>query len=120
MDRKQVLIVEDSLMIRDLLQKALEKCGCIVCAVAKNGKEGIEMFKEHKPDVVFMDLNMPIMDGSDAIKSIKEISPEAKIIVMSAMGDDETIAQVEAMGVTSFIKKPFTLHDIVTVLAAMS
>jgi len=114
-----VLIVEDSLMIRDLLQKALEKCGCTVCAAAKNGKEGIEMFNEHRPDVIFMDLNMPIMDGTDAIKSIKEINPEAAIIVMSAMGDDDTIAQVKNLGATSFIKKPFTLHDIVAALASM-
>jgi len=119
MERKQVLIVEDSLMIRELLQKALEKCGCIVCAVAKNGKEGIEMFEKHKPDVVFTDLSMPIMHGTDAIKCIKEINPDAKIVVLSAMGDDEMIAQVKSLGVSHFIKKPFDLHQIIAVLATM-
>ncbi|MGE5472808.1 MAG: response regulator [Ignavibacteriales bacterium] len=119
MERKKVIIVEDSLMIRDLLQKALEKCGCNVCAVAKNGKEGIDIFKTHIPDIVFMDLNMPIMDGTDAIKSIREINSDAKIIVLSAMGDDEMISQVKALGVSSFIKKPFDIRDIISVLATI-
>ncbi|MGE5328953.1 MAG: response regulator [Deltaproteobacteria bacterium] len=120
MERKQVIIVEDSLMIRDLLQKALEKCGCNVCAVAKNGKEGIEIFKAHRPDIVFMDLNMPIMDGPDAIKNIKEINPNAKIVVLSAMGDYEMIEQVKALGVSFFIKKPFDIRDIISVLASIA
>jgi len=119
MERKQVIIVEDSLMIRNMLQKALEKCGCNVCAAAKNGKEGIEVFKTYKPDVVFMDLNMPIMDGPDAIKNIKEINPDARIVVLSAMGDDEMIAQVKSLGVSSFIKKPFDIRDIISVLASI-
>lgn len=119
MERKKVIIVDDSLMIRDLLRKALEKCGCNVCAAAKDGKEGIEIFKTHLPDLVFMDLNMPIMDGADAIKSIKEINPNAKIVVLSAMGDDDMIAQVKALGVSSFVKKPFDIRDIISVLASV-
>lgn len=119
MDRKKVLIVEDSLMIRDVLQKAVEKCGCTVCGVAKNGKEGVELFNLHRPDVIFMDINMPIMDGIDATKMIKEASPEAKVVMLTSLGDDEIQAQCKELGVSFFIKKPFDLHDIISAIASV-
>lgn len=120
MEKKQVLIVEDSLIIRDLLQKALEKCGCVVCAAAKNGKEGIELFKKHNPDIVFMDINMPIMDGTDAIKIIRETDTDVKIVVLSAMGDEEVLSQLKELGVLHFIKKPFDIRDIISALALIT
>lgn len=120
MERKKVLIVDDSIIIRDMLQKLVERCGCTVSGVAKDGKEGIEMFKTLEPDVVFMDINMPIVDGMEAARSILSINPSAKIIMLSAMGDDTMIATLKEIGVTVVLKKPIDNHDIISALASLA
>ena len=107
MVEKTVLIVDDSVITRDMVQKMLEKSGCTVCGIAKDGKEGVEMYESLKPDIVLMDINMPIMDGLEATKRIKEINPYAKIIMLSAIsGDDEIVKTLEQIGVAAILKKP--------------
>lgn len=107
MVEKRVLIVDDSIISREMVQKMLEKCGCIVCGGAKDGKEGVEMYETLKPDVVLMDINMPIMDGLEATKKIKELNQDAKIIMLSAIsGDDEIVKTLEELGVSVILKKP--------------
>jgi two-component system chemotaxis response regulator CheY len=117
MDKKKVLIVDDSELIRDMLQKYIERCGCLVCGVAKSGKEGIEMFKLLAPDIVFMDINMPVIDGLEASESIMRNNPGAKIIILSSVGDDEIVKKVKELGVSVFIKKPVSIHKIISALA---
>ncbi len=119
MEKRKVLIVDDSVIIRDMLQSLIEKCGCLVCGVAKNGKEGIQMFIDFQPDIVFMDINMPIIDGMEAAKVIKEIKPDAKIIMLSAMGDQEITSKLKEIGVSIVLKKPIDNHDILSALASV-
>lgn len=116
---KKVLIVDDSIVIRNLLRKTLEKRGYLICGDAKNGKEGVEMFKEFAPDFVFMDITMPIMDGLEATKNIMGINPNAKIIMLSAMGDDEVLDEAKESGVSIFLKKPFNEFKIASALSAL-
>lgn len=113
---KKVLLVDDSPVIHILLRKVLEKNAFTVCGDAKNGKEGVEMYKEMAPDVVFMDITMPIMDGLDAAKAIKQFNPKARIIMLSAMGDDEIVNQAREIGITIFLKKPFDDYKIISAL----
>lgn len=113
---KKVLLVDDSPVIHILLRKVLEKNGFTVCGDAKNGREGVQMFQEHAPDVIFMDITMPIMDGLEAAKAIKKISKDVKIIMLSAMGDDEIIKQANELGIFIFLKKPFDDYKIISAL----
>lgn len=115
--RKRVLIVDDSPMIHNMLRRTLEKNGYEVCGDAKNGKEGVELFNSLKPDVVFMDITMPIMDGLEAAKIIKQTSPDTRVIMLSAMGDDEIIAQAKSFGVNFFLKKPFNDYKIISTIS---
>ena len=117
MEKKRVLIVDDSELIRDMLQKYIERCGCVVCGFAKSGKEGVEMFESLAPDVVFMDINMPIMDGLEAAKNIMMYSPKAKIIILSSVGDDEIVSRVKELGISVFVKKPVSIHKVISALA---
>ncbi|NMA95903.1 MAG: response regulator [Clostridiales bacterium] len=114
---KQILIVDDSPMIRGLLTRTLEKHGYKVCGQAKNGKEGVELYDELMPDLVFMDITMPIMDGLEASEKIKNKYPDSKIIMLSAMGDEEVMEQADQLGIDVFLKKPFNDYNIVSAIS---
>ncbi len=116
---KKVLIVDDSNIIRDLLKKALIRIGCTVCGDARNGKEGIEMFKTLQPDIVFMDISMPVMDGVEAIKRLKQLDSDVTIIVLSAVGDEQTVERIKELGVLAFLKKPFDDRSILDAISAL-
>lgn len=114
----RVLLVDDSPVIHSLLQKVLEKTEHQVCGDAMNGKEGLEMYQTLLPDLVFMDISMPVMNGIEAAESIKKLNQDAKIIMLSAMGDDEVIEEAKAKGIDVFLKKPFDDYKIISAIAA--
>lgn len=114
---KRILIVDDSPMIHNLLRKCLEKNGHVVCGDAKNGKEGVELYNSLEPDIVFMDITMPIMDGMEAAKVIKKSHPNAKIIMLSAMADEEIMSEAAGLGIDVFLKKTFNDYKIVSAIA---
>jgi two-component system, chemotaxis family, chemotaxis protein CheY len=113
---KRVLLVDDSPVIHIMLRKVLEKNHFEVCGDAKNGREGVEMFKQLSPDIIFMDITMPIMDGLDAAREIKKINKDVRIIMLSAMGDDEIVQQARDMGIFTFLKKPFDDYKIISAI----
>jgi two-component system chemotaxis response regulator CheY len=114
---KKILIVDDSPIIHKMLGKTLESNGFSVCGSARNGREGVELFETTCPDIVFMDVTMPIMDGLEAAKRIKERNNTAKIIMLTAMGDEEIIQQAEEIGVDVFLKKPFNDFKIISAIS---
>ncbi|MCX7711997.1 MAG: response regulator [Clostridia bacterium] len=116
---KRILIVDDSPIIHNLLRKTLESNGYEVCGDAKNGREGVDLFNSLAPDLVFMDITMPIMDGIEAARSIKGQNPEAKIIMLSAMGDEEIMSQAKEIGIDIFLKKPFDDYKIVSAISKL-
>lgn len=108
-----LLAVDDSPMIRKLIKKALEPEGFMI-SEAKNGKEALELYPKLKPDIITMDVTMPVMDGITAAKKIKQFNPNQKIIMLSAMGDRDLIAEARACGITDFFTKPFKPAEIIT------
>lgn len=108
-----ILAVDDSPIIRKLIKKALEPEGFII-SEAKNGKEAVELYLKLKPDIITMDVTMPIMDGITAAKLIKQSNPNQKIIMLSAMGDRDLLAEARTHGITDFFTKPFKPAEIIT------
>ncbi|WP_303861335.1 response regulator [Alkalibaculum bacchi] len=104
---KRILIVDDAIFMRMKLKDILEKGGYEVVAEAQNGVEAIEKFKAESPDLVTMDITMPEMDGIAALKSIKEVKPDAKVIMCSAMGQQSMVMDAIKAGALDFIVKPF-------------
>ncbi len=100
------MIVDDAAFMRLNLKNILKEDYEIV-GEAQNGKEAVEMYQELTPDIVTMDITMPVMDGLEAIKAIKDIDPEAQIIVCSAMGQQKMIIEAIEAGAKDFIVKPF-------------
>ncbi len=110
---KKVLIVDDAAFMRCAIKNMLENNGFDVVGEAENGMEGIKKYKELKPDIVTMDITMPVMSGIEALKSILEYDPNAKVVMISAMGQEHFVKEAVILGAKSFIVKPFKEENII-------
>ncbi|MFF2088950.1 MULTISPECIES: response regulator [Paenibacillus] len=107
MEELKVMIVDDAAFMRKTLRAIIENIGHQVIAEAENGVEAIRLFKLLQPDLITMDITMPEMDGISAVKEIKAISSDIKIIMCSAMGQRALIIEALQAGANDFIVKPF-------------
>ena len=105
--KKTVMICDDAMFLRAALKKIIEAGDFEVIAEAANGMEAIQMYQKFRPDVVTMDITMPEMDGIEATKQITSFDPEAKIIMVSAMGQMVKVCEAIDAGAKDFIVKPF-------------
>ena len=111
-----VLIVDDAMFMRVTLGNMLKEWGFEIVGEAANGKEAIEKYRELKPDLVTMDITMPVMSGLDAIKEIIPEFPDAKIIMITALGQKRIIVDTIKHGAKDFITKPFTPEQLKSVI----
>ena len=109
----KVLVVDDAIFVRAAIKKYVEKAGHEVVGEGGDGQEAVEVFEEVKPDAVIMDITMPRMSGLEALKAIKEKDKDVKVIMCSAMGQQDSIATAIQYGATDFVIKPFTEEQIV-------
>ncbi|MHC1721116.1 MAG: response regulator [Clostridiaceae bacterium] len=108
----RIMIVDDAAFMRMMIKDILEKNGYCVVAEANNGIKAVELYKKEKPDIVTMDITMPGMDGIEALKTIIDIDPSAKVIMCSAMGQQAMVEEAMSAGAKGFVIKPF-LPDMV-------
>lgn len=108
----RVMVVDDSAFMLNQMKRFMETIGCNVVGTANDGEEAVRIYSQLKPDVVTMDITMPRMDGIEALMSIKEIDPRAKIIMVSALGHEQMVKDAILKGATYFIVKPLTLSKI--------
>lgn len=112
---KKVMIVDDAMFIRNSLRIILEKHGFEVVAQAADGEEAITQYKLNKPDIVTMDVTMPKMDGLEALKRIRAFDPAANVVMITAVGKEETVRESIMCGAKSFIVKPFNEDKVLKV-----
>ena len=117
---KKVLIVDDALFIRNALKMMLENNSFEVVGIAENGFEAISKYQTLKPDIVTMDITMPEMSGIEALKKIREYDSKAKVIMVSAMGQEGMVRESIMNGAKSFIVKPFLEEQVVKTLNKIS
>ena len=115
---KKVLIVDDSSMSRRMLRRILESEGHEVIESGE-GAAGIELFFLEKPDLVFLDLTMKDMYGLDVLASLREIDPDARIIIASADIQDQTRDLVNEAGANAFVNKPLSPEKVLHALNAV-
>ncbi|SPF56589.1 Chemotaxis protein CheY [Candidatus Desulfosporosinus infrequens] len=104
---KRVLIVDNSVLLRLSLKYLFENIGFEVAGEADNGLTAVKLYKDLKPDVVTMDISMPELDGIEALKMIKTIDKDARIIIISALGHELKVKEAISAGAIAFIEKPF-------------
>jgi len=100
------IIVDDASIMRIRLREILEKEYAIV-AEAANGEEALQMYNEHVPDFLTLDITMPQMNGLQALKSILSTHPDARVVIVSAVGQKQIVFEALELGAKDFIVKPF-------------
>ena len=116
----KVLIVDDAAFMRISIKNMLTKNGYEVVGEAENGLIGVEMYKELQPDIVTMDITMPEMSGLDALKEITKVDPQAKVVMVSAMGQEAMVREAIVSGAKGFIVKPFKEDGIIAAIKKLS
>ncbi len=102
----KLLIVDDSPIARKILKRILPEGNNFEISEATNGLEGLNKFKEIRPDITFMDLTMPVMNGMQALEEIKKIDENAVVIVSTADVQPKSISKVMSLGAFDVINKP--------------
>ncbi|MDX9802194.1 MAG: response regulator [Spirochaetia bacterium] len=102
-----VLIVDDLQFVRISIKEVLEKEGIPVAGEAADGMAALEMYEKTRPDIVLLDITMPVMDGLSALKFLKTKYPESKVIMCSALGQQKYIIRAIQLGASDFVVKPF-------------
>lgn len=109
-----VMVVDDSRIIRSMLKAILTKLDLVVVAEATNGAEAIELYERLRPELVTMDISMPVLDGLTAARTIRAQDPLANIVMVTAVGQEPVMRQAILIGVRDFIVKPFDEKRIVS------
>lgn len=112
----RILIVDDSRTSRKILRGILEDFGHEVIAEAVNGEDGVEKFKETKPDITTMDITMPVMDGLEALKQIRNYQKDAKIIMVTAAGQKTKMIDAVRYGAAEFLAKPYDAEQVIELI----
>ncbi len=116
---RRVMIVDDAAFMRLTLKSILEKSDFKVVGEAENGQIAVRRYVELSPDIVTLDITMPGMGGLEALREIRKIDSKAKVIMISAMGQEGYVREAIMCGARSFIVKPFTSEHVVKALTAI-
>ncbi len=116
----KILIVDDSRTSRKMLRSILESSGHEILDEAVNGQEGVQKFQALKPDIVTLDITMPIVDGVEALKMIKALDAESKVIMVTAAGQKNKMIECIKAGANEFLTKPFEQQEILNVVAKLA
>lgn len=119
----KLLIVDDSSLIRNRIARLLG-AGVLpaseIAGMARNGTEAVRAFRQHRPDLVTMDLTMPEMNGIECIEALVKIDPSVRILVVSALSDKATAITALKKGAQGFLYKPFTDEQLAAALAELA
>lgn len=116
----KILIVDDSTIARRNLKTVLQKAGHTIVAEAENGMQAFREYTTHMPDVVTMDITMPVMDGVASVRQITGEFPDAKIIVISAIDQKPMIMKALEAGAKHYILKPFLPEKLIAAISLVS
>jgi YesN/AraC family two-component response regulator len=106
------IVIDDETTMQVLLSKLLKQCGCRVVGRAGNGRDGLELFLSKRPDITFMDINMPRQDGMETLEKMRQECPDARICMVSADAFSTNVKKAVALGAAGFIVKPLTIRRV--------
>jgi two-component system chemotaxis response regulator CheY len=112
----KILLVEDNALTRYTIKSLLNKLGHEVVAEAEDGPSAVKYFIEFKPEVVFLDLILPGKSGVEILEDIRAVDPAARIVVITAVEQDEIDRKLADKGVNAILRKPFSYEDFKTLM----
>jgi len=115
----RVLIVDDSMYMRTVLKNILTEAGLEVVGEAGKGEDGYTLATELNPDLITLDNIMPDINGLVVLKRLKEVGHSAKVVMISAVGQDAMIKEAKELGASSYITKPFSPEKVLETLDAI-
>lgn len=115
----KILIIDDSRTSRKILRGMLEEAGHEIVDEGVDGKDGFEKYKQYKPDLVTLDITMPVMDGLESLKCIKDFDKDAKVIMVTAAGQQSKMVEAIKLGASEFVTKPFEKENILKLVDKM-
>ncbi len=115
----RLLVVDDAMLMRRMIHEVAVEAGWEVVGEAKNGREGVDLFDQLRPDLVTMDVVMPEMGGLEALRRIRGLDPAARVVMVTALDQKRTIEEAIRDGAIDFIVKPFDRGRIVALLGKL-
>ena len=112
----KVLIIDDAAFMRMVIKDILTKNGYEVIGEGVDGEDGVQKYKDLKPDLTFLDIVMPKMEGIDALRAIIEHDPDAKVVMCSSIGQQSVVTDAITIGARDFIVKPFDAAKVLEVV----
>lgn len=109
----KIVVVDDASFMRGSLEYILKSGGHEVIGLGKSGEEGVQLYKDLRPDAMTMDILMKGGDGLTALKAIKEIDPQAKVVMVTALGQEAKEDAAKKLGAAGYIRKPFKQSEII-------
>ncbi|OJW13064.1 MAG: two-component system response regulator [Planctomycetales bacterium 71-10] len=113
---KRLLIVDDALFMRRLIAGVAREAGWDVAGEAGDGAQAVAMYSELKPDLTTMDLVMPVMGGLEALARIRELDPDARVVVITAVDQKQSVMDAIRLGALDFVVKPFDRDRVASLL----
>jgi len=110
----KILLADDSAFMRKILTNMLAKIGYTDIIEAEDGEEAVSVYNREKPDLVLLDIVMKKKYGTESLKDILGINPDAKVIMVSAVGQEKVIEEAMQLGAKGFVVKPFKEDDVIT------
>jgi two-component system chemotaxis response regulator CheY len=104
---KKIMLVDDAAFMRMMIKDTLKKNGFTDIVEAGNGEQAVATFQVEKPDLILLDITMPVMDGLEALKKLKELDSSVQVVMCSAMGQESMVVDALKLGAKDFIVKPF-------------
>ena len=114
--RLTAIIVDDVAMMRKMLRDILESQNFEVIGEAANGQEAIDLCRQRSPHLVTLDITMPVIDGLTALKEIKKLNADIKVVMVSAFGERQNVLEAIKNGAANFIVKPFNAEKVIRVI----
>ncbi|MFO7818869.1 MAG: response regulator [Halanaerobacter sp.] len=112
----EVLVIDDNLVMRRNIKNMVEQLGHTVVGEAEDGNEAVYKYKECEPDVVTLDIVMPVVDGIEALKRLRGNDPEAKVIMVTSLGHKSKVLKAIELGASHYVVKPIKVEDLSRVL----
>ena len=117
---KTCIIVDDDVQITELFSELMTLQGLDVLAIGHTGIDAIKLYDKHKPDVVFLDVEMPKLNGIQALKEIKEIDSSANVVIVTGSTSGDIEKQLKQNGVTEIVYKPFDIKKIDKIIESLN